>query len=215
VEREALGLLEYLFTKPLCKADVIAYLSSSPMITPQARQMALGLVERYREEDNPERYQQAAWAILRQRYLNAFQYRFALSQAATACRLAPDRGQYATTFGVAQYRAGHYPQARATLMQADLLHRTTVARLACLTLQFPQALLPLWQAQPYREVVPANLAFLAMTHHQLGQKELAQAALARLREITENPEWAKDNEAQSILGEVEALVGGKPKMSKE
>src|SRR5207248_5714893 len=51
---------------------------------------------RYRQEDNPDRYQQAAWAIVRQRYGNAFQYRFAVCQAETARRLAPDQGKYLT-----------------------------------------------------------------------------------------------------------------------
>jgi WD40 repeat protein len=209
-EREALGLLEHLFTKPLCKADVLAYLTSSPTITPQARQMALGLVERYREEDNPDRYQQAAWDIVRQRYGNAFQYRFALSQAETACRLAPDQGKYLTTLGAAQYRAGQYLQARATLERADLLNRAVPAGLALLAQQLPQALVTLGQAQPLRQAVPANLAFLAMTHHRLGQKELAQTALSGLRQIADKPEWAKDHEVQSFFREVETVLGSKP-----
>ncbi len=50
VEREALGLLDALFAKPLGKAEVIAYLRSSPTVRPEARDKALALVDRYREE---------------------------------------------------------------------------------------------------------------------------------------------------------------------
>jgi eukaryotic-like serine/threonine-protein kinase len=207
IEREALGLLGYLFDRPLCKEDVRGYLRTSPTITPQAREMALALIKLYREEINAERYHQASWAILRQPYLNAFQYGFALRQAETACRLAPQRGLYWTTLGMAQYRAGQYTVARATLAQADLLHRAAAAGLASLAQQLPQAIVPLWYAQPLRQAITANLAFLAMTHHQLGQERLAQAALARVRNIAEKPEWVEDEKVQVFLREAEALIG--------
>ncbi len=48
VEREALGLLDFLFTRPLRKGDVREYLESSPTIRPQARHKALALLEHYR-----------------------------------------------------------------------------------------------------------------------------------------------------------------------
>jgi WD40 repeat protein/tRNA A-37 threonylcarbamoyl transferase component Bud32 len=115
VEREALGLLQFLYNKPLCKADVVEHLRSSPLIRPAARQMALTLVERYREETDPERYYQASWAVARQRYLNAYQYRFALQQAETACQLTPEQGKYRTTLGVALYRNNRLKEAITTL----------------------------------------------------------------------------------------------------
>jgi WD40 repeat protein/serine/threonine protein kinase len=118
-EREALGLLEYLFTKPLCKADVIEHLRHSPTITAPARQLALELVERYHEETDPELYYQSSWALLRQTYLNRVQYDFALRQARTACERAPKNGRYQTALGVAQYRTGQYEAARTTLKQRD------------------------------------------------------------------------------------------------
>jgi WD40 repeat protein len=120
-EREALGRLEFLFRKPLCKADVLDYLRNAPPLRPQARQLALSLVDRCHEETDPERYHQASWALVRQPYLNAFQYRFALRQAETACRLAPERIQYQTALAAAQYRAGEYRRALGTL--ADVLAR--------------------------------------------------------------------------------------------
>jgi WD40 repeat protein len=207
IEREALGLLGYLFAGPLCKEDVRGYLRTSPTITPLAREMALALIKPYREEINAERYHQASWAILRQPYLNSFQYGFALRQADTACRLAPQCGLYWTTLGMAQYRAGQYRAARATLAQADLLHRAAAAGRASLAQQLPQAIVPLWYVQPLRQAIPANLAFLAMTHHQLGQARLAQAALARVRNIAEKRESVEDEKVQAFVREAEALIG--------
>jgi WD40 repeat protein len=215
VEREALGLLDSLFTKPLCKADVLEYLRSSPTVRPPARDKALTLIDRYREEQNPERYHEAAWAIIRQRYCNAFQNRFALRQAETARRLAPDQSKYLTTLGAAQYRAGQYRQARATLERADRLHQAAQASLALLASHLPQALVTICQLQPLRQAIPANLTFLAMTHYQLGEKELAWSALARLRQIADKPEWAKNQEVQSFLHEADTLMAGEVATAKE
>jgi hypothetical protein len=177
-EREALGLLEFLFARPLRRAYVVEYLQSSPTITPAARQQALSLVEQYREEADPERFDQAARAVVRQRYFSPLQYRFALRQAETACRLAPEQGRYRTTLGVAQHRAGQDRDAVGTLSRADQLNPG----------------------------VPANLAFLALAQHRLGQEADAWATCARLREAMRRPEWAGDDEARAFLGESESVL---------
>jgi WD40 repeat protein len=186
-EREALGLLDSLFAKPLRKADVLDYLHNAPTIRPPARQLALSLVDRYREEADPTPYHQASRALGRQPYLNAFQYGFALRQAETACQLAPQQGKYQTALGLAQYRLGRYPEALATLTEAE---RTNAGN-------------------------PAALAFLALTQHRLGQEVQARATLARLREAMRQPEWTQDEELRAFLGETERLVGGKPAELKE
>src|SRR5262249_35554080 len=49
VEREALGQLDYLFKLPLRKRDVVNHLAQTNGITPQVRQKALSLVDRYHE----------------------------------------------------------------------------------------------------------------------------------------------------------------------
>src|SRR5262249_37007894 len=120
-EREALGLLAHLFGKPLSREDVIVHLQNSSTIRPEARRLALQLAERYQEETNPSHYEAAARAIVRQPYLNSFQYGFALRQAETACRLAPAESSYHITLGLAQYRAGKYAEAAATLVRVDLV----------------------------------------------------------------------------------------------
>jgi hypothetical protein len=177
-EREALGQLAFLFTRPLSRADVIEYLRGSATIRPRARQLALDLVGRYHEQTDPESYHRASRAAVLQRFLNPFQYRFALLQAAHACRLAPDQGAYRATLGAAQYRAGRFAEAVATLEQAE--------RLA--------------------ELIPADLAFLALAQHRLGEPDQARASLARLRAIVEQPGGPKDPETLGLWREAAATV---------
>jgi tetratricopeptide (TPR) repeat protein len=119
--------------------------------------------------------------------LNACQYGFALRQAVAACQLAPQQAKYRTTLGLAQYRLGRFPEALATLTEAERRNAGN----------------------------PADFAFLALTQHQLGHKEQAQATLARLREALRQPEWTQDEELRAFLGEAERLVGDKPAELKE
>jgi predicted NACHT family NTPase len=178
VEREVLGLLDSLFAKPLRKDDVLDYLRNAPTIRPRARQLALSLVGRYHEETNPEIYHQESWALVRQPYLNSFQYRFALLQAEHACRLARDRQDYRIGLGAALYRDRRYQEAIETLEKADRLDKDS----------------------------PAALAFLAMAHHQLGQREKARAALARLRQSLDQPRGTQAAETLGLVHEAQALI---------
>jgi hypothetical protein len=181
VEREALGLLDFLFARPLRKADVLDYLANSGTHRPQVRQKALELAERFKEETDPKKYHDAAWPVIRHPHANRFQYRFALRQAETAFRLAPQEGWYRTALGLAQYRAGRYGEARETLMKAEQANKD----------------------------VPANLAFLSMAQHRLGEDGEAKATLGRLREVMKQERWATDAEAQGFLREGEAVMAAK------
>jgi tetratricopeptide (TPR) repeat protein len=177
-EREALGQLAFLFARPLPKADVIEYLRGSTTIRARAQQMALALVGRYHEETDADSYHRASWAAVRQRYLNSFQYRFALMQARRACCLAGDRAGYRTALGAAQYRVGRYLEALETLRQANRDEK----------------------------LVLANLAFQAIVQHQLGRTEVAQATVVRLREMMRQLPGTVDSEARALVREAEALM---------
>src|SRR5262249_23816375 len=131
-EREALGRLAFLFARPLPHAAVGAELKDCAVLRPPAREIAMGLGDRYHEETDPEPYHRASWALVRQPYLNAFQYHVALLQAKHACRLAPDRQEYRTGLGAALYRAGRYEEAIETLGAADRLDTGSPAVLAVL-----------------------------------------------------------------------------------
>jgi WD40 repeat protein len=180
-EREALGLLDYLFAKPLAKADILEFLRNSSAIRPRTQQMALALAEPYREEQDPERYHRAARRLVQQKYLNTNQYHFALLQAKAACRLAPDKDLYLTTLGIAQYRDGKYQEALDTLTKAEQQSKD----------------------------MPANLAFLAMAQQRLDQQEQAQVSLSRLREAMKQPTWSQDEEAQGYQREAEEMLSAK------
>jgi WD40 repeat protein/tRNA A-37 threonylcarbamoyl transferase component Bud32 len=183
VEREALGRLDCLFARPLGKKDVREHLLGSSTILPQARQMALALADRFQEETDPKKYHDAAWPVIRHAYANVFMRQLALAQMRTACERAPDDASYRIALGVAQYRLGKFQQER-----------------------YPEALATLTRCDQDQ---PATQAFLAMTQHQLGQKDQAQAALDRLRKAMKKPEWAKDPEAPNFLREAEAVVNAK------
>jgi Flp pilus assembly protein TadD len=132
----------------------------------------------HHEETNPETYHRASWALVRQPYLNAVQYRFARLQAEHACRLAPDRQEYRHGLGAALYRAGRYREAVETMGKAGRLDTGS----------------------------PAALAFLAMAHHRLGQREQARAALARLGQSLDQPRGSKDAETLGLVHEAQALI---------
>jgi hypothetical protein len=97
--------------------------------------------------------------------------------------LEPDNGQFVNTLGIAQYRLGEYKKALETLTRSDQINvaRDNVAH-------------------------PADLAFLAMTQHQLGRPDQAKATLVRLREIMKQPRWAQAKKSQGFLREAEALI---------
>ncbi len=178
LEREATGLLEFLFAQPLPRKDVLESLGTNPIIRDDVRRQALGLADRFQEESDPRRFHGAAWALVRQKGLAARWYHQALLQVKAARQLDPKKLEYFSTLGVAHYRLGQYAEALATLKEAD--HHV--------------------------KDLPANLAFLAMTQHQLGQEEQAQARMARLRETIQRPRWMKDEEAHRFLAEAETVV---------
>jgi dipeptidyl aminopeptidase/acylaminoacyl peptidase len=186
-EAEARDLVAFLFAKPLAKEDVVQGIQDHPAIREAVRKQALALAERFREEQDPKRFDEASRALVRQRYLAPRWYQQALQQAQTACRLKPGEGAYLSTLGLAQYRLGEYAEALKTLTRSDRLNTAS-----------PQG------------TEPAALAFLAMAQHQLGQQEQAQATLAKLGELVKKPAWAQQEEAQSFLREAVELIEGKP-----
>ena len=99
-------------------------------------------------------------------------------QAEHAHHLTPDKEGYRTTLGAAQYRVGRYQDALETLRQAERLS----------------------------ELIPADLAFLAMAQHRLGRGDQARESLGRLRELVAQPRWAEDIDARGLLREAEALA---------
>jgi tetratricopeptide (TPR) repeat protein len=182
-EREAVRFVDFLFSRPLPKVEVVDRVRTDPAITEDVRKRALAFADRFQEERDAKRFNEASKALVRQRYLAARWYKEALVQAETACRLDPANSWYRITLELAQYRLGKYAEAAETLRQSS----------------------------QEKDPAPAALAFLAMAQHQLGQKDKAADRLTRLRELTKDARWAKDEEAQTFLREAEELIYGSAK----
>ena len=103
-------------------------------------------------------------------------------QAATACRLQPDTGDYQSCLGVAQYRIGEYEAAIKTLAHSAELNARQLGG-------------------PH----PADLAFQAMACHRLGCTADALKTLEQSRQLLEQDRWKDDAESQRFLNEAEAL----------
>ena len=183
IEREALGLVSFLFAKPLLKKDVVQRLRDNETINVNVRRKALALAERFAEVRDPETFYEASRALVLQKFLAPRWYQDALAQAQAACTLKPDEGAYLTLVGVAQYRLGKYPEALDTL--AGSLRFSAASR---------------------TEMHLARLAFLAMSHHQLGTRDEAKAALATIRTLLKNRQSTAPDDVQNCLLEAETLI---------
>jgi|GEM_PF-6243147 len=97
----------------------------------------------------------------------------------------PTSGNILNTLGVAQDRLGRYGDALATLKHSDEL-----------------------SSKRTKGSLPADVAFIAMSLYHLDKKGEAGKAFERLRRVMSNPKYANDEEAQALLKEAEALIGG-------
>jgi tetratricopeptide (TPR) repeat protein/predicted Ser/Thr protein kinase len=161
--------------------DVIERLRSDSTLSDRVRKQAIWMAESFRED--PWKLDAASRTVAAASGHHTEAYRAALRKAERACRSSPDRPYFLNTLGVAQYRVGAYEDALATLTRADEINSERV-----------------------KGGRPADVAFLAMTLHQLGRTEEAYAALERLRALLESGRWVTDEEARSFLREAESLI---------
>ncbi len=184
VNQEAEQKVRALFLKPLFRSEVQAQLRTDRTLREPLRQAALALAERMVE--SPAAFNRASRTVASRPGAEPAAYRLALQRAEIACRLMPFEGSYHTTLGMALYRLGKYPEALTTLTHADELHQAA-----------------------HGGPDPADLALLAMTRYQLRDKDRAHASLDRLRETMQQPNWARNEEAQALRKEAEALLSGR------
>jgi tetratricopeptide (TPR) repeat protein len=174
-----------LFSQMAARADVLERLQTLPGMSPFRRQEAITVAQTYPED--PLALNNLAWALVKLPGGEMSGYRKALRCSEEACQLEPKNGLYLNTLGVAYYRVGNSEKALETLLRSDQITKTES-----------------------QGSIPADLAFLAMTHQQLGHPKEAQAELQRLRERMKDPPWAQNAEARGFLREAEALLA-KPK----
>jgi WD40 repeat protein/tRNA A-37 threonylcarbamoyl transferase component Bud32 len=190
VRREAYRLVQSLFDQLVTKSAVLDYLGGNAVLSRPLREEARARAERYLQ--NPEVLNERSWSVVGKPGQSKAAYQRALLQAEEACRVDPGNGELLNTLGVARYRAGQYPAALESLTESDRI-----------------------QSARYKGSHPADLTFLAMTCHALGQKEKAEAFLGRLRDTMKQTRWAKDTEAQGFLQEAEALFRAPQDASKK
>src|SRR5262249_54310751 len=174
-------LVADLFSRMHLRTDVVAWLQTTPGLSPSRRQEALAAAQTYRE--NPSALNQLAWDVVKRPGRELADYRKALRYSEEACRLEPENGLWLNTLGVAHYRVGNYGKALETLRRSEPIDKAV-----------------------YQGPHPADLAFLAMTQYHLGRAQEAQAGFQRLRECMKDPRWTRDAEAQGFLREAEALL---------
>jgi len=124
------------------------------------------------------------WNIAKDPQRTHEEYETALRGVETYREERPDVRSVINTHGVLLYRLGRYEEALELLSRSDTLH-----------------------SQEQQGSSPHDVAFIAMAQRRLGHEQAARAALARLREIMKDPEFAGDEEAQGFLAEAEALFG--------
>jgi len=171
------------FEKLGLRKEVLAALGKDPTLGEADREFALQVAQTHPE--NPVGLNEVVWKLVKDPNGAEKAYARALRLAEAAVRLAPGNGYLVNTLGIAQYRLGRYTDAPVTLTKSEKLNATEEVSL------------------------PAVLAFLAMSQHQLSKKDEAKATLNRLRKVTKQPRWSQDAEAAGFLHEAEELIEGK------
>jgi uncharacterized protein HemY len=115
-------------------------------------------------------------------------YQRGLRLIAEALRIRPDDITLRNTLGVAQYRNGKWKEAVDTFEKSLAMGER----------------LP---AGPF----PHDMAFLAMTHAQLGDFDLAATMLARADEAAKSPRWRNDDELREYLSEARQTIDERTK----
>ena len=111
------------------------------------------------------------------------QYQTYLKMARVGLDAAPDSRWFRLIAGAAQYRLRDYAGALETLTRAKKAFATRS-----------------------RPSYPAVYAFLAMTHHQLGDDKAARNALAQARRLARADAWAEDGGTRVILPQAGELI---------
>ena len=202
LQREAAALVNALPSDLGFKDEILTYLRTLPSLSEPLREHALSMAERLQED--PWRLNLASALVARRAGLKAAEYRLALRRAEAARDLAHPGFYFnlnpyhaSTQIGIAHYRLGEYPEAVKALIASEAYYA----------------------ADPYhlfKTGTPWNLAFLAMAHHQLGEKDYAAALLSWLHGLMKDVRWASRDELHTFVREADDLcVWGAPAPTEE
>jgi WD40 repeat protein len=183
--RQAVALVQNLFSRPLPRDAIRARLQEDHSLPEAVRRQALALADWCAEQLSAQHYYASSWRVV---CLPGFDPRFypdALVQAETACRLDPKSSQYPLALAAAQYRVGRYAEALATL-----------------------------ENRAKDGWAGPRLAFQAMANYQLGRQDKARELLEQLRRLVKglSPNSPLYPDAQDALTEADALIGPGPQV---
>ena len=163
------------------KSEMMAIVNSDPKLHAVARKRVLSLVEEHTEDWS--KLNDMSWGTVVKPQATAAAYELALKQAQRADELNPNSMYALNTLGIALYRAGRFNEAVGALKRAVELHLKS-------------------DGNPYE----GNLAFLAMSHHRLGNRAEAERYLKELRTVMNRPEAVLTAEEHNFLAEAEQTV---------
>src|SRR5262249_25722503 len=117
-----------LLVRDLCEmldaqTDVLEHLRQDRLLGEPQRSEAIALAQK--QHPNPDRLNDASWAVVSKVDTPVVARQRALRQAREACRIEPDNGLYVTTLGVALYRLGQFRAALETLTRSEKLNAAT------------------------------------------------------------------------------------------
>jgi WD40 repeat protein/tetratricopeptide (TPR) repeat protein len=184
---EAKELVETLFASRAAdrlptRGEIIIAIEEDASLSPAARGRALELAKTTRRD--AQVLSKAAWTIAQQPGGPREDYQRAVDHAFEASATDASHPQAWLALGAAYYRLGEHAQALAALTRAGQLY-----------------------AAGKQQFMPEQLAFLAMTHHQLQQADQARDFLRRGRETIEQSGSERLSEWRRTLAEAEKLLG--------
>jgi eukaryotic-like serine/threonine-protein kinase len=176
--RAARDLVQRLFNEVGLREEVLRRLRADRNLDDSLRQVAEALARERRED--AMQLNAAAWRIVRAPGAEPRALELALRQVLAACRLEPDSPDHLNTLGAAQYRAGQYREAVASLKRAMDRKKTAGGKRAV-----------------------EDLAFLAMACHRLGMAGDARKWLAQMNAAAMD---GGDREVQTLMREACLLI---------
>jgi tetratricopeptide (TPR) repeat protein len=181
VRHQAEDLVELLLSEGRLRDEVEQAIRGRTGLAPEVQARALELARI--GEESPIALNDASWRLACEPGRDPSSYLLALRRAEAACRHRPGSAAFLNTLGVAQYRAGRYREALATLTRSCAKNGGSYS---------------------------GDLAFLAMAQQQLGDREQARQLLARLRAVIRKLPQDADPESAAFLREAEVLIEHDP-----
>jgi WD40 repeat protein/serine/threonine protein kinase len=171
----------------LLEQELMDALRADATLTPDARGEALQIVERYPAHPRAQWLWESSRHIAEDFGTSRAACDRALAQADAACRLAPNRADYLSTLGLAQFRAGRDSEAVETLSDTIRLRGK-----------------PHWLSL-------ADLALVAVARQRLGQVERARKGAQEIQNLLKETPGCAQASPQSVLfrelrKQVESLI---------